>query len=994
MTQLEFLEQILPPLPEAGPFGQTECYYAVSIDSDKQIVQTPCSSFQRIVDFCNNSSRSGVNAYMALASFRSPAGGRKQQNTLAMKCLRCDIDADKRDAEGNLKAGVYADAKAAMAGLVVAIRAGVPAPTILVSSGKGLHVYWVLSLTVTPEQWAPLSQALLQALVSNGVMTDAPKTTDAAAVLRMPGTLHVASGATVTILSKDGPVYNPDELAGKLGVAVKNNPAPVLPALPMTVDHSFDAPAALKPTAANIVENCWQIASMGRGSYHQWFYGMCVLKRCADGLEWAHKLSAEDPRYEASTTDKKFRDASADMPVTCQKFAQCNPEGCEGCAFRGSVRSPVQLYKADINKEPEKEETPVSEAPTGEIQRLVIPDHYDYPRVPIMSQAYSVDSNGITWHKTEKGPDGFVQRDILLCTSQLYYKHGVYAYQDERPTRSHIFEAVHPNGRVEEVRFDIDTDLGDGVRKWFANANMFPTLGAKAGGSALLDFMNAYLSSVVHTPKAKEIPTFNQFGWTEFADPENKALKHKGFVTGSGVITANGMMDARLDEKIERYGKTELTNKGSLEAWKIGANMYKTLNQPLGQLAVLLSLVSPLLKYGIGEAQSAILSIWSSESGKGKSHVLRAAASVWGDPSQQFVSRMASVSLRGFKLGKFQHIPVFFDEMTDVSDNDMYGLAYTLTGGKEKDKMHSSGGNRIETGSWSTTSFITSNRSFKSVIAHKAGDSDATLQRIMEFECDFQDYSDNPEVTKYIDLCTTLLGQNYGVAGPEFMYQLLKHEDWMDTIHPQVVNWIAKRGFKNEERYLSSPLGITMVCSRYAVELGIIDYDIDMIEQWLQDVFIPHNRRNTEGFSLGASDLLAEYISSITQNTLVVAGENRMADEKDPGDKTLPDTYIRAFPTKTIVARYNLREQLLIISKNHLSSWLRQNNYSLSTFLRNIEKDGISLKPTNRRLCTNISWCSDTYIRCYNIKMDELWKFGIDIKLDTTEETENEEDDD
>lgn len=994
MTQLEFLQAILPALPPSGNFGQTECYFAVSIDAAKNIIQTPCDSFERIIRTCMAASDGGANAYMAIASFRTPLNGRTQQNVLALKSLRCDIDAGKLDKDGKLRPGVYADCDAAKLALVKAIRSGLPAPTILVSSGKGLHVYWCLSEAVPPAVWQPLANALQAAATSRGLLIDSPKTTGTEIVLRLPGTKHISSGSIVSVISSRGPVYAVDDIRDKLGVAAPATTAmPAPPQIPVSFDTSFDAPAALKPTAKNIVANCWQVASMGHGSYHQWYYGMCILKRCADGLEWAHTLSAEDPRYDEASCNKKFNDANADMPVTCLKFSQDNPGGCADCPHRGSVRSPIQLYNVDPDETKHEEETHVILPPEeGEIQRLVIPDHYEYPRVPIVSPHFDVTSDGIIWHKTEKVGNSWETRDIQLCTSQLFYKHGIYSYQDGRPIRSHAFEAVHPNGRVEEVRFNIDTDMTpEGARKWFANANMFPTLSTKQGGAALLDFMNAYLNSVVHTNKAKEIPTFNQFGWTEFADPEEKAIKHLGFVTGTGVITANGMMDARLDEKIERYGRTELTTKGKLERWKVGVNMYKELNQPLGQLAVLMSLVSPLLKYGIGEAQSAIMSIWSSESGKGKSHVLRAAASVWGDPSQQFVSRMASVSLRGFKLGKFQNIPVFFDEMTDVSDNDMYGLAYTLSGGKEKDKMHSSGGNRIETGSWSTTSFITSNRSFKAVIAHKAGDSDATLQRIMEYECDFKNYSNDPEITRYIDLCTTIISQNYGVAGPEFMYQLLKHEDWLATIHPQAVNWITRHGFKNEERFVSSPLAIAIICGRYAVELGILDYDMDYLEHWILSQFIPHNRLNTKDYMPNAKELLAEYITSIAQNTIVVAGEYRLKDEADPEDKTLPDSYIRAFPTKNIVARYNLREQRLVISKTHLSTWLRQNNYSLTSFIRNMDNTNIKLQPTIRRLCANISWCSDAFIKCYNINLEALRQLGVDIQTPTEGVTNGED---
>lgn len=917
---------------------------------------------------------------MALASYSTPLLGRKQNNALAFKALRCDIDAGKKNTDGTLKKDVYASADEGLKALCKA-SADIP-PSIIVSSGMGLHVYWTFDEAIPAAKWNSAATALLNKLRSNGLLIDAPKTTDIAAILRLPGTTHQKTGRIVQVISSQGD-YKFDQFCRLIG-ADSSAVAPVVPAS----DDGFDSQInPKKGSAANVVQHCQQMLTMGQGSYHQWFYGMCILRRFDDGLEWAHKLSALDPRYDYAATEKKYMDASEDMPVLCATFKRENPEACSNCRYRNTVKSPVQLYR--VSEEPQKQETSIQSITPAQstnetvinTNRLFIPDRFVYDRIPINSSQFSVDDRGIVWHKTEKQGNEYETRDVILCQSQLYYKHGVYQYTDERPIRGHIFEAVHPNGRVENIRFDIDTDLSD-VTKWFANANMYPTIGMRAGGPVLKDFMNAYLQSVVHTAKAREVPTFNQFGWTTFADPEDKAVSHTGFVVGKGVITAKGVLDARLDDKIVAYGRKELTTAGTLEGWKEGVNMYKTLKQPAAQFAILLSLASPFLKYGIGEAQSAIYSLWSSQSGKGKSHVLRFASSVWGNPAQSFVSRMASVSLRGFKLGKFQNIPVFFDEMTDVSDNDMYGLAYTLTGGKEKDKMHSSGGQRIETGNWSTASFTTANKSFKSVIAHKAGDSDATVKRIMEYECDFDDYSEMPLITKYIDACTATIESNYGLAGPELIYQVLQHEDWIDTIHPQVVNWVSKHKFTNDERFMSSPIAISLIIGRWCVQFGILDWDIDAIEKWLLDVFVPHNRNFTSEYMPNFKDMLANYLSERLPFTLVVAGARRLNNERDPKEKGLPDDFILSLPSREIYVRYEKREKRVFISRQDITSWLRKINVSYGTFKKRLEMEGVPFAEYPRRLGGSISWMSDGNIYCLSLEEDALESLGIDFEGD------------
>src|SRR5699024_10767618 len=107
----------------------------------------------------------------------------------------------------------------------------------------------------------------------------------------------------------------------------------------------------------------------------------------------------------------------------------------------------------------------------------------------------------------------------------------------------------------------------------------------------------------------------------------------------------------------------ELKVKGNLENWKRVPQMYRILRQPAGQLAMCFSLAAPFMKYGSGEARSAIYSLWSSEPGLGKSQVLRAAASVWGDPMEQFVARDTSTVARTRRMTILNNLPVFFDEL-------------------------------------------------------------------------------------------------------------------------------------------------------------------------------------------------------------------------------------------------------------------------------------------------------------------------------------------
>ena len=80
------------------------------------------------------------------------------------------------------------EAAVALADFIKAI--GLPKPTIMVASGGGLHVYWVVSRALTPDEWKPLGFALAEATKRHGLKCDSRCTIDSARVLRIPNTFN------------------------------------------------------------------------------------------------------------------------------------------------------------------------------------------------------------------------------------------------------------------------------------------------------------------------------------------------------------------------------------------------------------------------------------------------------------------------------------------------------------------------------------------------------------------------------------------------------------------------------------------------------------------------------------------------------------------------------------------------------------------------------------------------------------------------------------
>lgn len=119
-----------------------------------------------------------------------------------------------------------------------------PAPSMVVASGHGLHLYWALDRPLEP-QWIERANRRL----AHGFGADM-KSTDAARILRPPGTFNFKHGERlpVTIETLNVEVYSAADIVGDLPdpPAAKAAPAPSGPRPPRPVGGE-DAVASIPP---------------------------------------------------------------------------------------------------------------------------------------------------------------------------------------------------------------------------------------------------------------------------------------------------------------------------------------------------------------------------------------------------------------------------------------------------------------------------------------------------------------------------------------------------------------------------------------------------------------------------------------------------------------------------------------------------------------------------------------------------------------------------
>ncbi|WP_374266816.1 PriCT-2 domain-containing protein [Zoogloea sp.] len=132
---------------------------------------------------------------------------RVQINVKLVKSFWLDLDCGPDKAAKG--AGYRTKKEAAQALKEFCKAAGLPSPTWIVDSGNGLHVYWALEESTIREPWEATTGRLKLLCQNLNFLADPSRTTDAASVLRLPGTTNrkdPANPKPVRILHKGKPV--------------------------------------------------------------------------------------------------------------------------------------------------------------------------------------------------------------------------------------------------------------------------------------------------------------------------------------------------------------------------------------------------------------------------------------------------------------------------------------------------------------------------------------------------------------------------------------------------------------------------------------------------------------------------------------------------------------------------------------------------------------------------------------------------------------------
>ena len=627
---------------------------------------------------------------------------------------------------------------------------GLPKP-ILVSSGYGIHAYWLLEETVSRNEWEPLANRLRELCVEQGLIVDS-SVFEASRILRIPGTFNFKQEdpKEVTVLNSLTPRMTYQEVKDLLGAADPKDDVPDF--IPRSMSPMMEALMGNKvkrfKTIMMKAENgCAQLnhcfANQNSIEEPLWRSALSIAAFCVDGDKAAHKLSSEHEGYDPVEVDSKVNNLrSKGGPHHCSTFAKLNPQGCEGCIHRGKIKSPIMLGVEIEEADAEDNEYAV-ESHNGSVEIQQIPE-YPFP--------FFRGKKGGVYIRPES--------EEAEAEPKLVYEHDFYVVKRMRdPAAGEValFRLHLPHDGVRE--FSISTMVissPDELRKQLAQHGV---VAHKSQYDLLARFVVFFIKNLQYVRKAETMRT--QFGWVE---GDSK------FILGDREITKDGIFYSPPSSTTKDIAE-KIVPKGSLEKWKEAFNMYARPGLEPHAFAALTAFGSPLLKFtGL---EGAIINVIHPESGSGKSTALFMCNSVYGQPKELTSMYKDTFNAKMHQLGVMNNLPNTIDEITNLSGMEFSDLAYSISQGRGKNKMKGSTNElRINNTKWQGITLCSANASFYEKLGVAKNTPDGESMRLLEYKIEPNSIIDVQEGKQMFD---HQMRENFGHAGDIYIQWLVNN---------------------------------------------------------------------------------------------------------------------------------------------------------------------------------------------------------------------------
>lgn len=890
------------------------------------------------------------NIFFAISSYLSPVRkGRVKEklNVDYRRCLYLDLDVDPEKAKAGKTYETKQDAIDALTNFIE--NTGMPDP-VWVDSGNGIHAYYLFDEDIPITEWEPYAKKFLTFCQNNNLLVDESVMCDISRIMRCPDTINnkpKRDKAPAKIMSDELVVYKFGmfkEILGEVELSV-DDILKQAAKLPMSDEEkkaakldnfkvSFDriARESIQGTG------CAQIDRILRTKpndveYDEWFSILSIAQHCEDRAEAIHELSKGHNDYSPSETEFKANETQG-KPHTCEQFSKYKSGLCDGCKFKGNIKSPINMFREFVP-------APVAEVKKEEGQLTTNKEFVGLPP-EIHNKGWSIGANagGIYYqppvvHDEEGNP--IPQKPVLALKHLLYPIRRIYCdTEGEMMDMKTVLPSKNGDKGIERVFRMKLTDLYD--------LSKFKEIITKNGiifdqktkqGSYIMDYIYEWADWLIDHAEPDMVR--KQLGWGD---------KNQSYVFGKTemryveqqLIEANTALAGNA-RTLSKYTEP----KGSYDLWKKSAQKLNEKEFEIHAFVLMSGFGSPLFEY-LGTSTPAItISLYNTESGTAKTGAAYGGLSIWGDPKP--------LSVTGIKKGKsdagttpfalkqrvlgLKNIPFLFDEMGDQDPAEVGGLIHDISQGKPKLRMQASvDEERVHEGEASLVAVFTSNHSIISKLASVKMDPNGELARVLEFKVG------SPSLLKRDALVGAEIfnpfRENYGHAGPEYIRHLMstpkeKIKERFDYWQNRFMNDYSRDAVY---RFYHNAVATAFTGGEIANDLGIIDYDLERIYKCIVDDMIDTKNNIIEINKADYVDVLQRFLNSNHLGTITVEDGNASAD-------------VRA---SRLVVRADIDKGLYYVETRAFSEFLAKEKGNVPAFIEGMNELGYKTRKRKIRM--------------------------------------------
>lgn len=901
-TRQEFLGAVLPP---------TGFYCVVGIGNKTVHSQTFHATLSDVDVAIDALDEAGINSFFAVASYGTSTN-RTAVNATRLRSFFLDLDCDPNNPKK------YANQAEAVADLKLFTKElRLPRPYVI-NSGNGVHAYWPLTEAVSKEEWKPVAEKIKTTCLMRGMKIDPAVPADVARILRAVGSKNFKNPADprpVEILVAGSPVEF-EKMKELFGVADDGLPN----AIRRPLDEATKALLENRPSSFKLIlkksaagKGCNQILSavvdQANTPEPLWRAVLSIAKFCKDKDKAIHAISCEHPDYSREETEKKVELIQG--PYNCESFWKDNPQGCAGCIHKDKIKNPINLGRGEVEVAT-PEDNIVHDVKEPE-RTYVIPE-YPFP--------YVRGKRGGVYVRSKDEDDN--PKDMLVYDNDFYLVNTV---DDPMHGMSGLFRLHLPQDGVKEFIMPM---------KELAAKDSFAKTLAHHGVSALGKQMEALMHYVAasikdYQKRSKAEKSRLQMGWAD---------NYSAFIVGDRQIMATDIgyspPSSHTLDLVKPFRKL-----GSLDEWKKIASFYNRPGMELHMFVLFSAFSSPLVQFS--PKPGGIISLYSDESGTGKTTMLHMINSVFGHPEDLMIIKADTLNARMHRIGIMHNITPTIDEITNESPEYTSEFIYTYLHARFKDRMQGNANRlRLNTTTWRANCVVTANAPIEDKLLLKKRNPDGELARILEFP-----YQPGNDVSKQdSDAVFNQLKFNYGVAGEPYMQYVIRElNSCVKSLDKMQQSLDQNAGLTQRERYWSNIATTTMTGGLVARSAGVLDYsdsDYRRVYDWAVEMLSKKRaavpKSNTEPkLMLGA--FLSEHINDAL---IIMSGTTRKSGA--PQDAPIRE------PKGKLYIRYEPDTKILYVNKPRFREFCSQGQVSYHSVLDALTKAKVFLGEKKMRM--------------------------------------------